>query len=173
MNKIIDFLSSRRLAIFFTLALGVVVFVGTLVPQNAPAEYYKAHYKEWAHNLLISLDLTDIFTSWYFVAIFIFLTVSLLTCTARRLRAAFAAFRPRPPRLPFEETASYQAEIGPAPVFKTVIAKLRALPFNWRESGGVFYGRRRPVALVGKVLIHIGLLFALLSAVLGVLGRRV
>ncbi len=172
MNKIIDFLASRRLAVFLTLALGVLVFVGTLVPQNAPAEYYKAHYKEWVHNLLKSLDLTDIFKSWYFVAILIFLAVSLLTCTARRLRATFAAFRPRPPRLSFEETASYQAEIGPAAVFKTVIAKLRALPFNWREKGGVFYGRRRPAALVGKVLIHIGLLFALLAAALGVFGRR-
>jgi cytochrome c biogenesis protein ResB len=172
LKKKFDFLYSRRLAICLTLLLGAVVFVGTLVPQNRPAEYYKAHYNEWACKLLISLDINNIFKSWYFVAALIFFAICLLACTVRRLWAAISAFRPQRSPVPFEEQTSCLAEIGPEADFKTVIGRLRLLPFNWRENDGVFYGRRRPAAMVGTVFIHIGLLLALLGAALGVLSHR-
>lgn len=172
LSKIFYFLSSRRLAIVLALALGVVAVVGALVPQNKPLAYYEVHYKDLAYNVLISLDLYHIFSSWYFVGILIFLAVSLAFCMGRRISASFAAFRSRPPRFPFEETASCEAEIGPEAVFEKVIAGLRELPFSWREGDGVFNGRRRRCALVGTVLIHVGLLSALLGFLLGVSAPR-
>ncbi len=172
MKKIFDFLSSRRLAIILTLLLGVAVFIGTLVPQNMPAEYYKAHYNEWVYNILISLGLSSIFRSWYFITILAILAVGLLACTVRRSWVVITAFRSQPPRIPFDEGTSCRAEIGTGADFEKVADKLQVLPFNWREKEGILFGRRRPVAAVGTVLIHTGLLLALLAGVLGVLGSR-
>ncbi|HUV86796.1 MAG TPA: cytochrome c biogenesis protein ResB [bacterium] len=172
LRKIFTFLSSRRLAVFLTLALGVVALVGALVPQNRPPEYYEAHYKEWAYNVLNTIGLTDVFKSWYFIGILIFIAVSLAVCTGRRVSAAFAAFKVRPPRLPFDEGTFCQTEIGPETAFKPVIAALRRLPFDSFEGEGIFYGRRGRRALIGALLIHVGLLSALLGVLLGVFGRR-
>lgn len=161
MRKILDLFTSRRFAIILALALGVVAFVGVVIPQNKPQAYYEAHYKDAAYNILISLGLTHISTSWYFVGILIFLAGSLIFGTGRRISAVAAAFSSRPPRLPFSGPASYEAEIGSEAAFAEVTAVLQELPFDWREGDGVFYGRRKRFAPVGTLLIHIGLLAAL------------
>ncbi len=49
---------------------------------------------------------------------------------------------------------------------------MRTLPLKWREADGVLFGRRRPAALIGPLLIHAGLLLALLAFFLGAFGRR-
>jgi cytochrome c biogenesis protein ResB len=172
LSKIFNFLSSRRLAIVLALAVGVVAFVGVVVPQNKPLAYYEAHYKDLAYNVLISLGIYHIFSSWYFVGILIILAVTLAICTGRRVSAVVAAFRSRPPPLPFEEKTSCEAEIGSEAGFGKVIAGLRELPFSWREGGGVFYGRRKRFALMGTVLIHVSLLSGSLGLLLGVTAPR-
>jgi hypothetical protein len=170
--KIINFLSSRRLAIILILLISGAALVGALVPQRLGDEYYKEHYDAWAYNALKLLGINNIQRSWFFLAILGSFAVNLAFCAARRFSALLAAFLPREPRFPINDREYQTADVGGGGDFERVTARLRTLRFKWRERGGVLFGRRRPLALAGPLFIHLGLLLALLAFFLGVFSRR-
>lgn len=149
-----------------------ISLLGAVVPQNQPRFVYEARYQEWMVNVLKTLDITDVYNSWYFAALLFILAASVIACTARRVTKISAAFRPGP-AIPAVEDISYaRADAGPAASFGKISASLKRLPFRWREAGGVLYGRKRPFALLGNFLVHVGFLVVLCGALLKVFGHR-
>jgi hypothetical protein len=170
--KIINFLSSRRLAVTLVLLVAAVVLIAAFIPQGRADGYYKEHYKVWAYNALILLGIDDLPRSWFFLALSASLSVNLAFCVALRLAAFFAAVRFHAPGTLISGRDYQTAEVGSERDFGLVSTRLRTLPFRWREADGVIFGRRRPLALVGPSLIHVGLLLALLAFFWGTFGRR-
>jgi hypothetical protein len=160
------------LAIYLTLVVAGISLLGALIPQKQLPAYYEAHYKAWAVNILNLLSLTDVYNSWYFTGVLVFLVVVVLTCMIRRLPRVLVAFsrKVRPPAA--AAGAGCCVEAGPAGRFPAVARGLKRLPFAWREAGGVLYGRRRPYAVLGEVLTHVGLLVIFLGAFLRGFGHR-
>jgi len=165
-------LTSRRLAIYLTLVLAAVSLLGALIPQKQLPAYYEVHYKDWAVKILNLLNLTDVYNSWYFTGLLLFLAVVVLTCMARRLPRVLTAFsrKVRPPAA--VAGAGCCVEAGPADYFPAVVRGLKRLPFAWREADDVLYGRRRPYAVLGEVLTHVGLLVIFMGALLRAFGHR-
>ncbi|UCH78758.1 MAG: cytochrome c biogenesis protein ResB [Candidatus Coatesbacteria bacterium] len=171
MKKVFDVLSSRRVAVYLFLVLLFVSLLGALIPQNELPAYYETHYRPWAVTLLKVFQLTDLYHAWYFIFILLFLMASLATCTIRRLPRLTRLFRR--PELP----ASYgdlalREEIGPASAWEEVERKARRLGFRWRDFGDVRYGRRRPYAVAGEILTHLGLIVIFVGAFLRPFGHR-
>lgn len=172
MKKIVELLSSRRVSINLFLVLLFVSLLGALIPQNELPAYYEAHYRGWAVALFKTFQLTDVYHSWYFIFLLAYLVASLATCTARRLPRAFAPFVRRPALPPSLEALSLRAEIGPAPDVSAAEAAARHVGFRWRRVGDVLYGRRRPYALWGDILTHVGLIVIFVGAFLRPFGHR-
>lgn len=172
MRKFFDFLTSRRFAIYLTLVVAAVSLLGALIPQKQLPTYYEVHYNDWAVKILNLLNLTDVYNSWYFTGILLFLAAVVLTCMVRRLPRVLAAFsgKARPPVA--AGGAGCCVEAGPADYFPAVARGLKRLPFAWREADDVLYGRRRPYAVLGEVLTHVGLLVIFMGAFLRAFGHR-
>jgi cytochrome c biogenesis protein ResB len=171
MRRLVDIISSRPLLILLALLVAGISLLGAIVPQNLPRYYYEAHYQAWMFNVLKTLDITDIYRSWYFVALLLFLAAMVFACTARRLPKILAALRREPPIPVFEEVSFTRADVGPAPSFGEISAALKRLPVRWRVADGVLYGRKCPFGLLGNVLVHVSFLVILIGALLKVFGH--
>ena len=96
-------LTSMRTALFLLLLLAIASVPGSLVPQrtsdpNGVTTWYNDHPD--LAPLLDSLQLFDVFSSWWFSAIYLLLFVSLVGCIVPRVSHHLAALRARPPRTP-------------------------------------------------------------------------
>lgn len=170
MGKIIDTLSSRRVTVYFFIIFIVVSIFGALVPQRQQPAYYEAHYRPWAVALLRSFQLTDVYHAWYFIGLLIYLLLSLVTCTIRRITGIWKPFQ-KPKGLPggFGECA---VDVGPAGVLPRVISLGEKLGLKWGEGTGFYYARKKRFAVWGEHLTHFGLIAILIAGGLKLAGKR-
>lgn len=87
-NPVTRLLGSLVFALTIVLLLALACIAGTLIPQGPQVESYLA--RPGGHPVIevfISLGLTRVFYSWWFVGLLFALAASLLVCTGRRYRA--------------------------------------------------------------------------------------
>ncbi|NWF93496.1 MAG: cytochrome c biogenesis protein ResB [Syntrophaceae bacterium] len=80
-----DLFRSVKLTIFLLILLAIVSIVGTLIKQNAPTEEYIQRYGIGLYKVLNFFDLFDMYHSWWFSAILLFLVINLIACSLHRL----------------------------------------------------------------------------------------
>lgn len=74
-----------RFAIFMLIVLGLLSIIGSLIPQNMPAEVYIERYGDRA-DLILSLGLDQVYTTWWFALATAFLCLSLLFCVVVKIK---------------------------------------------------------------------------------------
>ncbi len=80
------FFASVKLTVVVLLSLAVLSIIGTLIPQNqSPAEYFKA-FGPFVYQLLATLDIFDMYHSWWFQLLVIALVINIIICSIDRLR---------------------------------------------------------------------------------------
>jgi cytochrome c biogenesis protein len=79
------FFASLKLTIPLLLLLAALSVIGTLIPQNATESEYLRLYSKDTYYLVRGLGLTDMYHSWWFVAVLGLLAVNLIACSVRRL----------------------------------------------------------------------------------------
>jgi len=172
MRKIVDTLASRRAAIWAFAVLVVLALAGAFIPQRGVAAFYDAHYPAWAATLIRALRLHDVYRSWFFIAVLVYILAALLTCTVRRARRLVGIFRTAPSDLTVKPAGfPLLEELGPARDAASLAPALRKLGFRARLVGDAVYGRRRPLAAAGEFLTHLGLIVIFVGAGLRFFGR--
>ena len=91
-KKIGRFISSMQFAIFLLLLLTAACAFGSFITQGQSYEWYAAQYSERTAGAILALQLDDVFHSWWFVAITMFLCLNLLACNLVRLPALLRRF---------------------------------------------------------------------------------
>jgi len=79
-----DFFRSLKLTIFLLILLATLSIIGTLITQNAAREDYLQRYGVSLYELLDFFSLFDMYHSWWFSAILLFLVINLITCSLQR-----------------------------------------------------------------------------------------
>ena len=171
LKRLIRIFSARRLVVYLTLIIGGLSLMGLVIRQDRGEFYYEAHYQPWAVKALNILLLTDIYHAWYFVALIALLAICLLLLAVVGIGRTAVAFRGGPAPAA-EEIDGRCEEIASAEEFASIKARLRRLPFKWRQEGDVLCGRRRPYAVLGEVLFYLGLLLILVAGLARVFGHR-
>lgn len=78
--------ASLRLTLILLIALATVSTIGsTFVPQNAAPADYERLYSAPVLRVLMALQVTDMYRSWWYLLLLGLLMVNLLACTLRRL----------------------------------------------------------------------------------------
>src|SRR3989337_3964977 len=85
MDQVWKFFTSIKLAIFIIIILAVASIIGTIIEQNQPLEKYRQFYSDGTIRLFESLNLFDMYHSWWFLLLLVLLTVNLSCCTLDRL----------------------------------------------------------------------------------------
>ena len=112
-------LTSMRTALFLLLLLALAAVPGSIFPQrsadpNGVVQYFSAHPQ--LAPFLDKLDFFDVYTSFWFAAIYLLLFVSLIGCIIPRTKHHFDAVRAKPPKTPvrLSRMVGYQRRILPA-----------------------------------------------------------
>jgi hypothetical protein len=90
LDRALGILGSVRLAIPLLVLIALASIVGSLIPQGRNVRL-KEDVPAWIRNLNAYLELTDIFHSWWFIALLGLLALSLVAITIRRLPVVWQA----------------------------------------------------------------------------------
>ncbi len=179
MKSITNFFKSIKLAIFLIIIITIASVVGTLIPQLRSAEEYAARYGQIS-ELLMRLEITDLYHSWWFVALLILFSLNILVCTLTRLSSKFIrAFRPN---LTFETHTLSAAKIQRK--FKKswsldksereLKKELRSAHYRIREERKDvaihLLARKKILGLFGSDIVHLGLLIILIGGIISGFG---
>ena len=82
-KSIWDFLASIRLTIVLLILLALVSIIGTVIKQKASEAYYLERFSRETFEILKSLNFLDVYHSWWFNALIVFLCVNLLICSIK------------------------------------------------------------------------------------------
>ncbi|WKZ31706.1 MAG: cytochrome c biogenesis protein ResB [Thermodesulfobacteriota bacterium] len=178
------FLNSLKLTIFILIALAVTSIFGTAIEQNAQAEKYIAEFGETWGNLIIYTNLDNMYYSWWFRGLIVFLAVNIVVCTLERFPPKWRSLLDHKqerfdPKL-IEKFAHHETlSIGASPeaVRDRLLQVLRKKRFGTVSSGGgdefFIYAWKGRIGRLGSDMTHISLLLILLGALLGsVYGYR-
>ncbi len=83
------FFASVKLAIVTLSALAISSIAGTIILQNQPQNYYLARYGENVAEIFFLLDIPNMYTSWWFLALLGVLSVNLVVCSIHRFPFAW------------------------------------------------------------------------------------
>jgi len=84
-NSIWRFFASVKLALFTLLILSVTSIIGTLIPQKNPPDFYLQEYGANMARFFQTLDVPNMYNSWWFVSLLFLFSVNLIVCTIDRL----------------------------------------------------------------------------------------
>lgn len=181
MKSIIHFFSSVKLAIFLIIIITLASVVGTFIPQMRSAEEYAARYGQLS-ELLIRLELTDLYHSWWYFALLLLFALNILICTLTRLSPKFRrAFKPN---LEFETKNLLSAKIRARfpkgwSIEKSeaeVKRELRSAHYRIKEAkkeGAVhLLARKKTTGIFGSDVVHLGLLIILLGGIVSLSSVR-
>ncbi|WP_129337608.1 cytochrome c biogenesis protein ResB [Cellulomonas endophytica] len=181
-------LTSMRVALLLLMLLAVAAVPGTVWPQNAqdPArvqDYLADH--PTAGPWLDRLGFFDVYSSVWFSAVYLLLTVSLVGCILPRSRVHLAALRGRPPRTPrrfdrFPAHGRALSDEAPRALVERAAAELRRpwplLPLVRRhrvdvhdEGGGTWSvaAERGYLRETGNLVFHLALVGLLVCVATG------
>ncbi len=177
-----DFFSSIKLAVFIMIALGILSMLGsTYIQQNQPIEFYLDRFGADLGLWFWKLWLTDVFSSWYYIAFIILLAVNLIVCSIKRLPRVWVSTFTKERFQRLDE--HMQKHLKPIEIHAKVSpdrlgAFLNRLGFKvyvQEEGDRVYmYGEKGRYSRLGVYIVHIGLLVimagALLDALTGIRG---
>lgn len=182
MKSLIEFFSSVKLAIFLIILLTVASVVGTLVPQMRSADDYAARYGQLS-QLLIQLEVTDLYHSWWFIALLFLFSLNILICTLTRLSPKFR--RSLRPNLEFKAETLLAAQIKESFEKKGSLEKVRenlrntlgSARFRIREKRKDqevhLLARKKILGIFGSDIVHLGLLVIMAGGIIsGMSGLR-
>jgi len=80
-----DFFCSLKLTVTVLILLAVTSIIGTVVQQNLDPQEYLKFYEESTYHLLVKLQFTDMYHSWWFMGLLVLFSINLIACSIKRL----------------------------------------------------------------------------------------
>ena len=81
-----NFFASVKLTVVILLSVAALSIIGTLIPQNEnPAQYFRA-FGPFLFQVMDTLDIFDMYHSWWFQGLVTLLTINIIICSIDRLQ---------------------------------------------------------------------------------------
>ncbi len=176
-NPIIALFASVQLALLLIFCLAATSIIGTLIPQNNIQEFYIQQYGLKTANLLRILDITDMYNSWWFLALLALFALNLLVCSLERIpqviqtirRDGLAITPEQLQKFPLRQTENVLATSG------ETISRVSSLfkDQGWitretdRDEGRLFFAEKGAWTRFGVYVVHCSILVILAGAVVG------
>jgi len=181
LDKVWNFFSSVKIAIYLILATLLGSMLGTIYPQENtfvnvdPAKYYKSTYG-WSGDLYYKLGLSDTYGSWWFIALLVMIGTSLVICSLDRVLPLYRALSKqqirkhlsflRRQKVVYEGTVPMgegQAASDPEAWVAGSAEKLRKKGYKVHTDGSALLAEKHRFSRWGPYVNHIGLIIFLLA----------
>lgn len=186
MDRVWNFFSSVKVAIYLILATLVGSAVGTVYPQENtfinldPAVYYKETYGTLG-QIYYALGLSDTFGSWWFITLLVMIGTSLVICSLDRVLPLYRALSKQQIRKHMQfltrQKVTYSTNLAvdapegadkdqPAEqLIEGLAAQLRKRSYRVHTDGTALLAEKHRFSRWGPYVNHIGLIIFLLAVV--------
>jgi cytochrome c biogenesis protein len=182
MKALLDFFTSVRVAITLLIILICASIIGTLIPQGRSAQEYLVRYGQFS-ALLQRLQFTQLYHSFWFIALLALFALNIVICTLVRLSPkSRRAFKPKietEPKniLSLKIKDKFRLGLTPAEAREKIKKELSRRHYRLKEAAAerrhFFAGRKRVLGWFGSDVVHLGLLVILAGGIVsGLAGLR-
>ncbi|WP_409346565.1 cytochrome c biogenesis protein ResB [Paenibacillus sp. MBLB4367] len=174
-DKVWNFFSSVKIAVYLIIITLVASALGTVYPQENTfintdfSVYYKDTYGTWGH-LYYLLGLSHTFESWWFITLLFMIGTSLVICSLDRVLPLYKALNKQQIRkhLSFimRQKVSYQTDLGETDHqawIEQVSKKLQKRHYRVHTDGTALLAEKYRFSRWGPYINHIGLIVFLLA----------
>ncbi len=159
------------------LTLAVTSIIGTVIPQNeSPAAYLNA-FGEVLFQVFSTLDIFDMYHSWWFQLLLLLLTLNVTVCSVDRLTATWKIIFVKTPRFNLSKFQKFRNRVeinesrSPDMVQKAA-EKIVAGDFRYRrveqaENGSVIFAERWRWSRLGVYIVHTSIVILLIGGLIG------
>ncbi len=168
-TEIKSFFTSVKTTITLLFILAATSIIGTVIPQGAPEQLGPAG-PSFYYRLALILDLHNVYRSWWFILLLIFLSLNLLGCLLKRLSGIPAEWKGTSRKTTFSFTVSDPRR--PEDLRGVFISGMRGLLGVPLNGGNVknslnLEWRKHRIYLLGFPCIHLAIIVILLGGLIG------
>ena len=176
-NPIWAFFASVKLALFLLFILAATSIIGTIIPQTKPAGFYIEKYGQNMASLIQTLNIQDMYNSWWFLSLLGIFSLNLIICSLERIPGVYRIVRKdnlttNPDRLSKLALHSVIETSQPFETAKSLVAG-HFTAKGWKpdsrdtETGTMFFSQKGAWTRFGVYIVHVSILVILLGAVIG------
>ena len=182
-SKIFNWLSSLKIAILLLLLIAISCALGTAIPQNETDNFYYDSFNENPFlgiingNILLSIELNHIFTSFWFLVLLSWLGLSLTVCSFRRqlpiLKSALNWIDYKSPRQIAKLSIAKTVKTNnPSKSLEKLTLKLKSQGWDVKENDRRIAARKGVIGRIGPILIHLGIIILMIGSTYGSLNGQ-
>ncbi|MCP3889180.1 MAG: cytochrome c biogenesis protein ResB [Desulfobulbaceae bacterium] len=176
LNQIWDFFASVKLAIFTLCTLATTSIIGTIIPQGEAVSFYVKNYGPKSARFMQTLDIPEMYYSWWFIGLLGILSTNLLICSFERFPRVWKMinadnFKISPERLA-KMSSSRQwlkndSSFDPTKLFALLNSN------GWRGSskkvndGTLYFSQKGKWSRTGVYIVHLSILVIFTGAIVG------
>lgn len=176
-SSLFQFFASVKLALLILGLISVTSIIGTVIPQKESAEFYIQKYGTEMAQLMEVLDIPDMYSSWWFVALLVLLTVNLIVCSIERLPLIWRQVVADGLSYPVERVRKmsnrhqWRVDDSAANITGTLERALREK--GWKSSrsqadeGTLLFSQKGNWTRLGVYVVHISILVIFLGGIIG------
>lgn len=177
-NPIWSFFASVKLALATLIILATTSIIGTLIKQGQAPEYYLNEYGESAVQLLDTLQLTHMYSSWWYLSLLALFAINLLVCSIERLPAVWRIMVQdnllSPPQNLEKMSCSYRQTCKGAPDEAAEQVSETLIKSGWKKIGKrvdgdtiLLFVQKGAWSRLGVYVVHFSILIVLAGAIIG------
>lgn len=175
--RFLRLLYGMRSGMIMLALIAVLSILGTVIPQGGSPEFYVHSYSGMALKALQFFHLDRVYTSWWFAALILLLSINLILCNLRRLPSLLRQWRrPMSPETAepqkgvfFKQHPSSNGPEASTALLKAFFGKAGFKNYKVKEMdhGTYLYAQRAKAGVLGSWLSHLGLLLIIVFFFLG------
>ncbi|MFZ5569932.1 MAG: cytochrome c biogenesis protein ResB [Thermodesulfobacteriota bacterium] len=175
-----NFLASVRLTVTVLLSLAATSVIGTLIPQNAEADWYFHQYGETFFRLFSRLQLFDMYHAWWYQALIVLLVVNIIVCSIDRFSSVWKIVFVESPKFNIEQfrrqkeaqtyNVSASLEILQERYERYIGRRFRYHRVETMEKAVCILAERGRWTRFGVYGVHLSVVLMLIGALIGLVG---
>ncbi len=182
-KKLLKYLGSMSFAFIILCLLALVSIIGTVIAQNRSTDFYRATYGDAWQSVLQSLDIYDMYHSWWYLSLLGFLLLSMCLAIWRHSPRSWRSFQKihKLPRIPnrYHARLTVTQDTSKCEQESSVAQALTKAGFkDWMEQSNdcnetLAFGRKGRIGKLGFIGVHLGLITILIGGLVSTqLGYR-
>lgn len=176
-NEIWAFLASVKLALFSFFALAVTSIIGTVIPQGKEMAFYVEKFGPGTAKFFQILNVPNMYSSWWFIALLVLFSLNLLVCTIDRFPNIWrlvnldnlALELDRVLKMPKRQ--DFRSKLSVADLLREAEQVLPGLSWRFvsadREGGRLFAAQKGNWTRLGVIMVHVSILVIFAGAIIG------
>jgi len=177
LNKIWKFFASVRLTVALLLTLAITSIIGTVIPQNESPSAYVNAFGDVLYQLFNTMDIFNMYHSWWFRLLLLMLTLNIIVCSVERLSATWKIIFVKTPKFTLSKFQKFRSRVElnesrPPERVRQAAEKIIAKDYRYRrveetDNGFILFAEKWRWTRLGVYIVHSSVVLLLIGGLIG------